>query len=182
MELTTDILLVTRKGPFPVPLTERFWPKVDKNGPTMPHMQTPCWIWTGSRNRQGYGVIKVGNHYDGWRGQKAHRVSWFIATGSWPTLDMCHHCDNPSCVNPDHLFQGDASTNMKDAVRKGRIIVRYGEENPSHKLTASKVAEIRQRYGDGEKQTDLAKQYGVIQAHISRIVREKSWSNHATNY
>ena len=90
-------------------LEERFWSKV-KKGPG-------CWEWTGSKDRKGYGGIHVRP-----KGMKAHRVSWMLAHGehSIPTGKMIlHHCDNPPCVRPDHLYVGDAKANMDDTVKRG---------------------------------------------------------------
>ncbi len=76
-----------------------------------------CWIWKASKNKQGYGYFKL----DG-RMQKAHRVSWMIFSGSVVKDDTCvlHHCDNPSCVRPNHLFLGTYSDNLIDSFKKGR--------------------------------------------------------------
>lgn len=88
---------------------ERFWPKVKKT--------RGCWNWVGSRNEHGYGNFS----YRGKQG-KAHRFSFELVTGLILTTEqhVCHHCDNPSCVRPEHLFLGDRFTNMQDMSRKGR--------------------------------------------------------------
>lgn len=92
-------------------LEERFWEKVDKTG--------DCWEWTGFKNRQGYGQFQVSTK----NGQPAHRVSFELANGKIPDgMHVCHKCDNPPCVRPDHLFLGTPSDNMKDMVKKGRNI------------------------------------------------------------
>lgn len=94
-----------------VPISERFLAKVQKT--------SSCWLWTGAKTRDGRGVIGQGKH----KTILAPRVSWFVATGQWPpdSLFVCHTCDNPTCVNPDHLFLGTHTDNMQDASRKGRI-------------------------------------------------------------
>lgn len=76
-----------------------------------------CWIWMGSKDKDGYGLISINSKYIG-----AHRVSWKLHFGPIPNnLFVCHHCDTPSCVNPYHLFLGTHQDNMKDAGRKHRL-------------------------------------------------------------
>lgn len=89
---------------------KRFWEKVDKQHPSK------CWKWTGCISAR-YGLFWVfGRKY------KAHRVSWMIENGAIPEgLWILHKCDNPPCVNPNHLFSGNRSENMLDAARKGRL-------------------------------------------------------------
>lgn len=79
-----------------------------------------CWVWQGARSPKGYGrfATKVAN---GWRLRRAHRVSYEHFVGPINELLVCHHCDNPSCVNPGHLFLGTAKDNAQDASRKGRV-------------------------------------------------------------
>jgi HNH endonuclease len=139
------------------PFEERFWEKVDKRGPD------ECWMWIGSRRRNGYGQIAA--EYDGvkLRVLIASRASWELAHGR-PVPDgmqVCHHCDNPPCVNPAHLFLGSARDNAQDALKKGRV----------GKLTDAEVATIRNRREAGEPGVVLAREFGVSAALVSRIVR-----------
>lgn len=95
----------------PTPAVDRFWSKVDKSG--------TCWVWTAHTDRRGYGRMQRGE-----RGQGvilAHRFSWHLATGIDPG-DLCvlHLCDNPPCVNPDHLVLGTRAANVLDMINKGR--------------------------------------------------------------
>lgn len=95
----------------------------------------------------------------------ATRVQWFLQHGEWPAadLDVCHTCDNPPCVRPDHLWLGTESANIQDCITKGRngIGGASGESNPQHKLTDGQVHEIMRRMMAGEKPVDLAPVYGV---------------------
>ena len=104
-------------------LEERFWEKVNKNGPIHPLLGTPCWLWTGSRNDAGYG--KIGNEGES---AYAHRVSYELRYGPLSDgLFVLHKCDNPPCVNPNHLFAGTALDNHLDMVQKGRQKGRNGK-------------------------------------------------------
>lgn len=107
-----------------VPITDRFWAKVNYDGPTMPHMDTPCWGWTAAL-RRGYGTISR----PGQAGQiRAHILSWLIHNGPYnTTLMVLHRCDNKVCTNPTHLYLGTASDNVRDAVDRG--LARGGRTN-----------------------------------------------------
>ncbi len=107
------------------PLEERFWEKVNTAGPTQPHMDTPCWVWTGSFDRYGYGHIIT----DDGTNQRAHRVGWVLQNGPIPEgHDVLHACDHPPCVR--HLQTGTHQENMTDMVSRGRSAT--GERNGRH--------------------------------------------------
>lgn len=126
---------------------------------------TPCWEWDGLRDRRGYGRL-----WDGERVQAAHRVAYALAHGTEPGGHVLHQCDNPPCVNPDHLTVGDDAANMAEMVTRRRSD--NGERRWSVKLTDEDVAAIRSAYtGERGQQARLAEQYGVSQSRISVIVR-----------
>lgn len=148
---------------------ERFWEKVDKRGPD------ECWEWQAHIIRgTGYGQF-----WTGVEDTTAHRAAWTITKG--PIEDgmyVLHKCDNRRCVNPNHLFIGTAFDNVRDMVRKGRHRNgnARGEEIGNSKLTQNQVAEIINRYtGKHGEQSALAREYGVSQAEIWRIVRRLVW-------
>lgn len=94
------------------PLADRFWEKVKV---AAPHA---CWEWQGAKNRHGYGRIAI----TGENPKGAHRVSYYLAHGRWPEHQACHHCDNPGCVNPAHIYDGTYADNTRDAIERGRSI------------------------------------------------------------
>ncbi len=143
--------------------------------------QGDCLVWTGHRNRQGYGLVRIDN-----RVYLAHRVSYSMAGRPLTAdIDVCHACDNPPCVNPAHLFPGDARINTMDSVSKGRHRAQIhpeqtfrGEGHPMAKLTEGVVLEIRRRYGQGGiSQSQLAREYDTTQSRISYIVNRKHWAH-----
>lgn len=103
-----------------------------------------CWEWFGSK-RNGYGRMIIGSRTDGTRKSvSAHRISYELTYGEIPIgMEVCHKCDNPSCVNPSHLFIGTHQDNIDDRERKGRNIVFTGEEQPRAKLTKKAVKDAR---------------------------------------
>ncbi len=136
----------------------RFWSLVDRTD--------GCWTWRGDTDRAGYGVFQ-------YRGRKygAHELALSFATGEKriSSLDTCHECDNPSCVNPDHLRFDTRKSNVDDMVRRGR------QARPG-RLSDSEIVLIRERRAAGARQSDLAEQFGVSASLISMIVRGLRWT------
>lgn len=110
---------------------------------------------------------------------RAHVYSWQLHYGEiQDSLHVLHHCDNPECVRPEHLFLGTQKDNSDDMIRKGRDRKACGEENVNAKLTDAAVRDIRRRYVRGSArlgQVALAQEYGVSQLLISLVVRGKVW-------
>lgn len=141
------------------PTVERFWRFVDKS--------KACWIWTGSKTSAGYGKI-----WDN-RTELAHRFSYKLAFGPIPKgLYVCHHCDNPSCVNPEHLFIGTNSDNLRDLVNKGKFHPATGEAHGSARLTSEEVRRIRNETMTARAAAAL---FGISERHVRGIRQGKTW-------
>jgi hypothetical protein len=155
------------------PLEDRFWSKVDKNGPVMPGMDDPCWVWTAGGIPQGYGSFGFG----GSNQVGAHRVSWALHHGGELPGDLCvlHHCDNRRCVRPDHLFLGTKGDNIRDARQKRRNA--HGERHGRAKLTDDLVREIRRRRRSGESGKFLAVEFNVSDTMIYKIAKYQAWTH-----
>jgi hypothetical protein len=134
-----------------------------------------CWHWFGAK-REGYGRL-----WNCGRVVQAHRYYYEKYVGEIPEgLCVLHRCDNPSCVNPSHLFLGTKKDNTQDALKKGRLKCRwpklYGEQHPQHKLTWDQVREVRKRYSLGRvTQRQLAKEFSVDPMTICNVVNGKIW-------
>lgn len=150
-------------------LASRFFKYVTK-GPS-----SACWEWMGGRTALGYGRLRVSKEYGI---IKAHRLSYFIYHGDPGNMHVLHKCDNPSCVNPDHLFLGTHADNMKDAstkgiwAGKGRGVSRNkGMENGSAKLEDEVIDDIRALASEGKLyQREIALIFSISQGHVSQIV------------
>lgn len=108
---------------------------------------------------------------------RTHRLAWQLANGPIPIgMFVCHHCDNPPCCNPEHLFLGTALDNNRDRHEKGRSVIRVGMDLGIAKLTDAQVIEIRARYAHGgQTHRALADEFGVTRTTIGRIVSRAAW-------
>lgn len=151
---------------------EIFWSFVDIQGPD------DCWEWLGCKNSQGYGRFRVVGCT-----RQAHQISWVISNGEIPNLfegfpsQICHKCDNLSCINPNHLFLGNAKLNKKDSASKGRNFKPKGSANGRAKLIESEVNVIKLWLEEGVLiQGQIAKRYGISDMTVSRINTGLCWS------
>lgn len=143
-----------------------FWRHVDRPD------SNSCWLWTGARYRNGYGRIRRGKVQ-----RVAHREAFEIAYGQ-PVpreLMVCHHCDNPPCVNPKHLFLGTKADNNRDRMTKGRNGDTRGENHPMAKVTANDVLEMRRMRAAGAIFKDIGARFGVTTQAAFYAVTGKGW-------
>jgi hypothetical protein len=148
---------------------KRFWDKVEKT--------ENCWFWTAGGRGKGYGAIKVnGKLYD------AHRVVWFLTYGKWPQKFVLHRCNNRSCVNPDHLYEGTQKENVRDSIVSGTLFdIRkarklQGEEKSQHKLTTSDVIKLREMYKNGINARILGEKFKILRQTAWKIATGRNWS------
>lgn len=151
----------------------RFWRMVRRD--------ESCWTWTSARNKSGHGRFAVWRH-NHMTNLYAHRVSWQIHFGMIPDgLYICHRCDNPPCVRPDHLFMGTQTDNMHDAARKGRTAapasanpLRYprGARHWNARLSEDQVRSIR---ASQESNRTLARRFGVSEGTVRRARSHEGW-------
>jgi hypothetical protein len=147
---------------------KRYWEDTHFWEVATKHTALGCWEWQRMLTSEGYGQLRV----DG-KMRLAHRIVYQVFVGTVPDgLLVCHRCDNPSCVRPEHLFLGTRSDNAQDMAAKGRG--RCGKFQ--RRLTAAQVLEIREKYRAGSHRTnELARAYGVDKKTIYNVVRGRSW-------
>ena len=145
------------------PLAVRFWEKVERRGPD------ECWEWTGTKTN-GYGYIKINTK----RNNQAPRVPWELHNGAIPDgMCVCHHCDNPGCVNPSHLFLGTPLDNMRDMWEKGRG--RSGDDHHSTKLTEEDLLLLRDLHAHGAaSREELANGFNLSYTYVCEILNGKA--------
>lgn len=145
------------------PLTETFWPRVDRSGGP-----DACWPWTRYRNPTGYGQLGVDRAL-----HLAHRVAYELTTRrpAPAGLVVMHTCDNPPCCNPAHLRLATQHANARDMADKGRASTAKDFGNGKTKVSPEAVRDIIRRRASGETCKSIADAYGLHSAHVSRITR-----------
>lgn len=136
----------------------------------IPEPNSGCWLWTAGALPTGYGSLN-------WRGKNrlAHRVSYEIHCGEIPHgLHVLHSCDNPCCVNPDHLRPGTDADNIADMIARGRGNPAIGDRNANNKLTPDQVRRIRSAKG---QPTAVSRAFGVSEATVRDIRAGRTWSH-----
>lgn len=156
-------------------ITRRFWEKVD--------VSSGCWEWQATTISRGYGYFWVGSsdQFDSDR-EYSHRVAYELFCG-----DICdgeyvlHSCDNPKCVNPDHLRTGTQEDNMRDAMEKDRMVLpelpdNSGEKHGGSKLTEAEAIDVKTRYKN-ETASEVASDYPISEATVRAIGQGKRWGH-----
>lgn len=161
-QVSDTLATISAMGVAPTPWQERFWRYLT------PGAHGDCWEWQGARNSHGYGRLNSGGKNG--RTIKAHRASYEIHHGVAPgDMDVCHHCDNPPCCNPAHLFLGDAATNAQDMARKGRAPAQNGQVLKIQRITDGQVIDLRERAAAGESYEELGAAFGIAAKYAGMI-------------
>jgi response regulator of citrate/malate metabolism len=130
-------------------------------------MDSPCWQWIAAGRT--YGVFQYLS-----KPFSAHRFSFLLANGYLPPM-VLHKCDNKKCVNPDHLYAGDALANGADASARGLLPI--GEANHKAKLTPNQVLEIKRRVASGQSLLSVSKDFPVSYQAVRQIIKGKAWKH-----
>ena len=148
-----------------IALEKRFWARSE------PEPNSGCWLWTGALFNTGYGKVFRKLVF-----LLAHRVAWELRHGPIPSdLNVCHRCDVPRCVNPQHLFLGTDRDNQQDSIGKGRRSRTDGDHNGRAKLTRQDISKIRERFHSGTRVSALAREFGVAWSTMKDAVTGEHW-------
>lgn len=134
-----------------------------------------CWEWIASKNRDGYGTVSFNGKV-----MTSHRVAWIVNNGKIPlSTNVLHRCDNPSCVNPEHLFLGTQGDNIRDCVQKGRFTRsdRRGEKSAISPFKNGDILSIRQEAANGKSRSQIARERNCSRTSIDSIVNRKTWTH-----
>lgn len=156
----------------PLAILMRYWSKVNVGS------NSECWEWVGNKNACLYGMFSCVRGVPKYKSEiGAHRFIYQVYNGRIKKgYNICHRCDNPSCVNPKHLFQATQNENIQDCKLKGRTRSAPGESSPLAKLKWDQVVEIRNKYIPREyPSTKLAKEYSVSRSLILGIIHKRLW-------
>lgn len=155
------------------PLSERFWSKVNKNGPRHPRLKSKCWVWTGHTHPKGHGMLSD------WPRKPlyAHRVSWQLRHGEVRNAKhVLHKCDVARCVNPRHLYLGTNLDNIRDRVLHGRNLA--GEKHPFAKMSSQTVRKMRSlRATSRMSYRAIADKFGVSVGAAYSAVTRRTWTS-----
>lgn len=152
---------------------EKFWDNIDKNWESITPVWTPCWLWLLWKHNHWYGRI-----YMNWKDLRAHCFSWELHNDKkipkW--MQICHKCDTPACVNPEHLFLWTSLDNARDRNNKWRTNTwdHRWEKCWRAKLTELQVLSIR---ADDKSNREIAKEYNIDYSSVSDIKRRKTWKH-----
>lgn len=127
---------------------------------------TACLLWPGATNDHGYGLTKRnGENY-------AHRAAWVEVNGPIPGgMHVCHHCDNPPCIRPAHLFIGTPTDNMRDMAVKGRAGARFNEKSSNFRVPSEVVQQIRSRRATGASLRTVGREFGVTSSYVHWVTK-----------
>lgn len=156
---------------------ERFISHVNKHGPKQEHIDTQCWNWLASKDAKGYGFFSL-RTVKGFKVVRTHRFAYEQKYGPIPEgMQVCHHCDNPSCVRPSHLFSGTNQDNVRDKVSKNRQA--KGTQHSKSlcrsigKISDNDVLLIKRLFKYNTK-TYIANRFGISITHVSRILNNEA--------
>lgn len=156
----------SKKNATPEFIKGRFWSKVDRRGPD------ECWPWKAGCVH-GYGTFRIGKVKI-----VSSRFAYISTYGDIPDeIFVCHHCDNPPCCNPGHLFPGTPKDNSQDSVKKGRQNPCLGEAHHAHKFTNGQIEEMRRLYKHGQTAGVIARTFGTSPTNTMAIITGKAWSH-----
>lgn len=148
----------------------RYSPRERIEAGCIPEPNSGCWLWLESTNAKGYAHLRYGKVM-----HRGNRFSWMAYNGKIPSGKLVlHRCDNPICVNPDHLFLGTPRENNDDRDRKGRQRSPRGSRNANSRLTMENVLEIRNSTMSAYQ---LAKKFNVTPRSIYLVMKRQSWSH-----
>lgn len=156
--------------PYTEKQIQQFWQRVNTDGPTPANHPElgPCWEWTGGRNGQGYGQVRMD-----YRQISTHKLAWELTYGEvQPGEYVLRKCENPACCNPAHLFLGDAKQNMAAAIAKKGSNFNRGVSR--HHLKAAEIEDLKARHANGVTMAQLARDFHVNYKTVANILKSRT--------